>query len=264
MDVRDLVTQHYGGGNLSAAILHALGQHGVDTDHLAPEDLTAVDQLHAGGAAATRRVLDRLSLVPGTRLLDVGCGVGGVGRMAAARGAEVTGVDLTPEFVDVARALSERVGLAERTTFLATAGESLPFGDGAFEAAVMVHVGMNVPDKEVVFAEVHRVLEPGAQFALYEQVRTGRGELTYPLPWAEDERSSFVETEADYRRHLEAAGFSVEGVEDVTAETRRPAPPGTLTPSVVFGAAFAERIGNNVRATDAGILSALVLVARAR
>ncbi len=264
MDVRDLVTRHYGGGNLSAAILHALGEHGVDTDHLVADDLTAVDQLHAGGAAATRHLLDRLALEPGTRLLDVGCGVGGASRMAADRGAEVTGVDLTPEFVDVARALTERVGLAERVLFLATAGESLPFADAAFGAAMMVHVGMNVPDKQAVFAEVHRVLEPGARFALYEQVRTGPGALTYPLPWAEDERSSFVETADDYRRHLEAAGFAVEDVEDVTADTLRPPPAGALTPAVVFGAVFAERVGNNVQATAAGTLSALVLVARAR
>src|SRR5690349_1620976 len=80
----------------------------------------------------------------------------------------------------------------------------------------MVHVGMNLPEKRAVFAEVHRVLRPGGRFALYEQVRTGDGELPYPLPWAEDERSSFVETVADYRAHLDAAGFVVEDAEDRT------------------------------------------------
>ena len=90
------------------------------------------------------------------------------------------------------------------------AGESTPLDDGSFDAAVMVHVGMNLPEKTAVFAEVHRLLRPGGGFALYEQVRTGEGNLPYPLPWAEDERSSFVETVADYRAHLEAAGFEVE------------------------------------------------------
>ena len=78
-----------------------------------------------------------------------------------------------------------------------------------------------------MFAEVHRVLRPGAGSPIYEQVRTGEGDLTYPLPWAEDERSSFVETVADYRAHLEAAGFEVEDEEDRTLHHSRAAAPGT-------------------------------------
>ena len=83
----------------------------------------------------------------------------------------------------------------------------------------MVDVGMNVPDKTAVFAEVHRVLRPGGRFALYEQVRTGEGELPYQLAWAQDDRSSFVESVADYRAGLEAAGFEVEVEEDRTPAT---------------------------------------------
>ena len=93
----------------------------------------------------------------------------------------------------------------------------------------MVHVGMNIPDKQAVFAEVHRVLAPGGRFAIYEQMRTADGDLPYPLPWAEDERSSFVETPEDYTRHLEAAGFTVEEVEDRTASTLGPPPTGPVT-----------------------------------
>src|SRR3954454_21077400 len=206
MDVRDLVTQHYTAANLSETILKALAEHDVDVDDLGPADLFAVDQLHVGGAAATGYVLEKLGVGPGVRLLDVGCGIGGVARMAAMSGAEVTGIDLTPEFVETATALTERVGLDGRAQFLTTPGESLPLEDGSFDAAVMVHVGMNIPDKQAVFAEVRRVLTDGGRFAVYEQMRTGEGELPYPLPWAEDERSSFVETVNDYARHLEAAG----------------------------------------------------------
>ena len=41
-------------------------------------------------------------------------------------GAAVTGIDLTPEFIETARVLSDRVGLADRLEFLSTAGESPP------------------------------------------------------------------------------------------------------------------------------------------
>lgn len=263
MDVRDLVARHYGAGDLTGTIVKALAGAGLDTDALGPADLFAVDQLHAGGPASTKHALDRIEIGPGVRLLDVGSGIGGASRMAAMSGAEVTGIDLSPDFVDTATRLTELVGLEDRATYLTTPGESLPLEGGSFDAAVMVHVGMNIPDKQAVFAEVHRVLVPGGRFAVYEQMRTSEGDLTYPLPWADDERSSFVETAEDYSRHLEAAGFTVEEVEDVTASTLGPPPPGALTPAVVFGQPFIERIGNNVAATKAGLLGAILILARA-
>jgi ubiquinone/menaquinone biosynthesis C-methylase UbiE len=263
MNVRELITDHYGLGNLTSAVMTALADAGVDVEHLAPTDLFAVDQLHAGGVAATQHTLDRLDLKPGTRLLDVGCGIGGPSRLGATYDAHVTGIDLTPEFIDTATDLTAKVGLSDRARFVTTAGESLPFEDASFDVAVMIHVGMNIPDKQTVFSEVHRVLTPGARFAIYDQMRVDDGDLTYPLPWAEDERSSFVESAEDYSAALEAAGFTVEEVEDRTAATLGPPPGGPLSPMAVFGGAFAVRIGNNVSATRAGLLGANLVLARA-
>jgi MPBQ/MSBQ methyltransferase len=263
MDVRELVSGHYGSEDLSGAILRALAEAGTDVDALGPADLFPLDQLHAGGPVATGHLLDRMEVSAGVRLLDVGCGIGGGSRMAAMAGAEVTGVDLTAEFVETAIALTERVGLGDRATFLTTAAEELPFEDDSFDAAMLVHVGMNVPDKTALFAEVHRVLVPGGVFGLYEQVRAADGDLTYPLPWAEDARSSFVESVEDYRRHLADAGFTDSGFEDRTASTAVPPPPGPVSNAVVFGPAFVERIGNNIAATKAGLLKAVVVLATA-
>jgi MPBQ/MSBQ methyltransferase len=263
MDVRDLVTSHYSGSNLSEIILHALAEHDIDIDELGPADLFALDQLHAGGAPATKHLLDRLEVGPGASVLDVGCGIGGASRMAAMAGAEVTGIDLTPDFVDAATTLTDRVGLGDRATFLTTPGEALPLDDGSFDVALMVHVGMNIPDKQAVFAEVHRVLAPGGRFGIYEQMRTGDGDLPYPLPWAEDERSSFVERADDYTRQLEAVGFTIVDVEDRTSSAVGGPPPGAVSNAVVFGPGFMQRIGNNIAATKAGLLAAMVVVARA-
>jgi ubiquinone/menaquinone biosynthesis C-methylase UbiE len=263
MDVRDLVRQHYGAGDLSEGILVALAEAGTDVEHLTAPDVYPVDQLHAGGVAATAHLLERLGVGPGMRVLDVGCGIGGPSRLAASYGAQVTGIDLTPAFVEAATTLTARVGLGDRATFVSTPGETLPFDDGSFDAAFMVHVGMNIPVKQDVFTEVHRVLVPGGRFALFEQMHTGRGDVTYPMPWAEDERSSFVESVEDYRTQLEAAGFSVEDVEDRTESTLGPPPAGPLSPMTVFGPVFAERIRNNVAATRAGLLGAVLVVARA-
>ena len=263
VDVRELVKDHYSPGHLTDAILATLSEAGIDVDALTAGDLFAVDQLHAGGARATRHLLDQLAPDTRSHLLDVGCGIGGPSRMAATDGSRVTGIDLSQEFVDTATDLTARAGLGDMATFLATAGESLPFDDGTFDGAFMVHVGMNIPDKRAVLAEVRRVLEPGARFVLFEQMRTGDGELPYPLPWAVDERSSFVEGVAAYTTALESAHFTIEAVEDRTASTLGPPPTGALSPAMVFGEAFVQRVDNNVAATRAGTLGAILMVARA-
>ena len=68
---------------------------------------------------------------------------------------------------------------------------------------------MNIQDKAKLFAEVRRVLKPGAVFGIYDVMREGDGDLAFPVPWASTPETSFVAGAADYRRLLEAAGFAV-------------------------------------------------------
>ena len=271
MDVADLVRGHYGGVDLHAGILAGLTAAGVDADRLTVDDLSAVDQLHAGFSGATRHLLGHLDLRPDTRLLDVGCGIGGPARLAAAEfGCRVTGVDLSPDFVATARSLTTLVSLTDRVDFRVASGEDLGVDDASFDAAMMVHVGMNIPDKAAVFTDVRRALRDGGTFAVFEQMRVGDGDLPYPLPWAEDDRSSFVASPAEYARDLGSAGFSVIVTEDRTAETSGPpGPPGppdgspSLSPMAVFGPEFGRRIGNNIAATRAGLLAPVLILAEA-
>jgi MPBQ/MSBQ methyltransferase len=266
MDAERVVREQYSGDGLEAVVLGALRRVGVDVDALRVEDLAGLDQLHAGFVPATEHMLDALDLTAATRLLDVGSGVGGPARLAAARhGCRVTGIDLSPDFVDLARTLTERVGLSDRVTFDVGSATSLPYDDASFSRAMLNHVGMNIAEKDRVFAGVRRVLEPDGVFGVYEQMRVGDGDLTYPLPWAEDETSSFVETRERYAELLRAAGFRIERAEDRTAAVAAAGPPpaGALTPGDLFGPGFAQRIGNNLAATAAGILAPVLIVARA-
>jgi ubiquinone/menaquinone biosynthesis C-methylase UbiE len=48
----------------------------------------------------------------------------------------------------------------------------------------MMHVGMNIEDKDGLFAEIYRVLRPGAAFGVYDVMRQKDGGLAYPVPWA--------------------------------------------------------------------------------
>ena len=265
MDIQDLVRQHYGDADLGERILDGLREAGVDTDQLTVDDLGGLDQLHAGSLPATRYLLERLELDDQTRLLDVGCGIGGASRVAAANyRCPVVGIDLSPDFIRVGRQLTEQVGLAGLVDLRVASGDRIDLADASLDRAMIIHVGMNIPDKPAVFAEVRRVLKPGAIFGVYEQMQVGDGEPPYPLPWAEDERSSFVETAETYALALQSTGFVVEHTEDRRAATAGPpGPEPRLSPAAVFGPSFAERIANNIAATRAGILVPTVMIARA-
>ena len=120
--------------------------------------------------------------------------------MAEVFGCSVVGIDVTPDFVNVANALTARVGLAEKVTFQEASALDLPFEDASFDAAVLLHVGMNIADKGRLFSEVRRVLRPGSRFGVYEVMRLQAGEIPMPMPWAETGDVSFVETPETYAR----------------------------------------------------------------
>src|SRR4029077_11830508 len=105
-------------------------------------------------------------LQPGMQLLDVGCGVGGPARYFAEHGCQVTGIDLTEEFIRVATSLTRLVRLADKASFRQGSALAMPFDSTAFDGAYVIHVGMNIQDKTGLFREVARVLKPGARFAI--------------------------------------------------------------------------------------------------
>lgn len=266
MDTESVVRAYYRRDDLKDIVLAALARIGADVDDLGVDDLSGLDHLHAGGGASTDHVLDALGVDAGTTLLDVGSGVGGPARRAAARhGCRVTGIDLSPDFVEVARTLTARVGLSDLVQFEVGSALDMPFADASFDRATLIHVGMNIADKAGLFVEVRRVLRADGRFAVYEQMRVGAGELSFPMPWADDERSSFVEHRDEYARLLTAAGFVVEQQDDLLPLVASAAPPpaGALTPAALFGPGFDERVANNVAATFAGVLRPVLIIARA-
>ena len=204
------VARHYTHGALEDAILGGLAALGQAAAADAVEQLAAVDEFHIGGREATAEIADRLRLQPGLRVLDVGCGIGGAARFLASRyGCRVTGIDLTAEYVDVGNRLNGRLGLADRIDLRVASATEMPFEDASFDRAVLLHVGMNIPDKRGLFAEIQRVLAPGGILAAYDVMRTGAGALLYPVPWARTEATSFVEAPGEYRSAIEAAGLAI-------------------------------------------------------
>jgi SAM-dependent methyltransferase len=107
-------------------------------------------------------------LHPGEQVLDLGSGAGTDSLVAAQMvGPEgrVTGIDMTPEMVERARASAAEMGVAN-AEFVQGEAEVLPFADGSFDVVISNGVVDLIPDKDAVFAELWRVLRPGGRIQL--------------------------------------------------------------------------------------------------
>src|SRR5262245_48811222 len=106
----------------------------------------------------------RLGVAPGTRLLDVGCGAGQLALIAARAGAQVTGCDISTNWLDKARTRAAAEGL--EVTFEEGDAESLPYEDAQFDAVISLIGAMFAPRPERVAAELVRVCRPGGMIAM--------------------------------------------------------------------------------------------------
>ncbi len=202
------VSAHYTEDGLLQRILEALDKIGVSAASASPQDLKPVDEFHVGGISATTALIDQLELKSGMKVLDIGSGIGGTARFVAGKtGAHVTGVDLTAEYTSTATSLSKLVGMDDTTDFQTANALKLPFDDNSFDAALMLHVGMNIPDKSALMAEAARVLRPNCLFAIYDIMKVGVEPVSFPVPWSSIEQNSFLADLETYREASLQAGF---------------------------------------------------------
>lgn len=264
------VTAHYGAGGIGARILAALSEAGIDIDALTPDVLAPIDQFHTRGLESTIAQANLAAPTPDMNVLDVGCGVGGPARWLAAKyGCRVSGIDLTAEFIEVARMLTERCHLAHRVDFRQGDALDLPFREATFDLVWCQNASMNVADKARLYREIRRVLKPGARFTSSDMATGPSGAPTYPLPWAREPSISFLVPEAEMRRLVEAAGFRV-----VAWRNTAPAPgttpasslqarAGKLGIPLIAGDDFAQRSTNSSRGVAEGRLVNLMMLAEA-
>jgi len=120
--------------------------------------------------------VDHALLKPGEKVLDVGCGTGGVtipAKLRVGKTGEAAGIDPAPEMITVARQKAGRAGL--EIDFRLGVIESLPFPDGAFDAVTSSLMMHHLPEQLQVkgLAEIRRVLKPGGRLLIADMTRPG-------------------------------------------------------------------------------------------
>jgi ubiquinone/menaquinone biosynthesis C-methylase UbiE len=268
------VADHYTHGSLLEQIRRGVELIGKTTDTVTVEELAPADEFHIGGRTASEDFTGQLGLEPQHRVLDIGCGIGGTSRFVADRfGCRVSGIDLTPEFIETGRELCNWVGLGDRVELHQGNALDMPFADASFDAAIMLHVGMNIADKEGLFAEVFRLLRPGTIFGVYDVMLSGEEPLTYPVPWSSVQETSSLASPEQYIAALEQAGFSIHARRDrrdfaaeFFAETRRRIEAAGGTPAlgvhIAMGESAPVKISNMIENIAAGRVAPVEIIAR--
>ena len=179
------------------------------------------------------RLLDRLPLAAGSRVLDVACGTGIVARIAAERlgaGSRVVGVDRTPAMLAVARAVAPAIDWREGDA------ARLPVGEDERFDAVTCHQGLQFfPDRPAAMREMRRALVPGGRAAIAVWRSRAENGAWNDLDLAaerfvgpfDDVRHGFADADA-LARLLTDAGFADVEVVPTALETRFEVEPSVL------------------------------------
>lgn len=255
----DQVAAHYGGGSsLAEMIAKSLQSAGKDLDKLKTADLAIIDEFHIRGRTATFELANQMMLGEDQRVLDIGSGLGGPARTIAEEfGCHVTGLDLTQAFCDTAAVLSGWVNLSDRVVFQQGDATKLPFSDNQFDAAMTIHVAMNIAAKDKMYGEARRVVKPAGIFAVYDVLQGEGGDVLFPVPWARDASISHLVTPDEMETLLSNAGFRILDIHDSTEESQRwfeamtarmvQSGPPPVTFQLFLGGDFPEMARNQVR-----------------
>ena len=183
--------------------------------HFAP--LSPRESLEESQIKHQRSIIESLALEPGMAVIDVGCGVGGpMRRVVREAGVRVLGVNINEQQLERAKALHAEAGIGDMVDYLAASFMDMSaIADETFDRGYAIESTCHAPDKVGAFAEIHRVLKPGALFWGQEMCLTdvfdpedGRHQTIK----AELQRGialNEIATTGEVDQALEAAGFEI-------------------------------------------------------
>lgn len=205
--------------NLENKIYNALEKSGLDINRLRPKDLVSLDHLFTGDRDAFGVLLEKARIDAGAEILDAGCGIGSLSRILAQEsGHIVTGVDPTGQLIRIAKSLTEQTMLSDQVYFHHGTLMNLPFRDDSFDAIFCRHLLTDIRNKQELFDEFFRVLKGDGKLLLREVVKGEEAPLHYPVPWADKEAASFIESWETIENLLTRTGFEKCFIQDVTPQ----------------------------------------------
>jgi ubiquinone/menaquinone biosynthesis C-methylase UbiE len=213
------VVEHYSPHGLVKMLQSALAQSGLQNSIVPVEKLAMLDQFHVLGFQATVELAALCNISPQTKVLDIGSGLGGASRYLAKNfGCHVTGIDLSPEFVEASRYLTRRTGLEANAKFEVADAINMPFENETFDLAWTQHVAMNIEDRSALYAEIRRILKLDGRLAIFDIVKGKNDEIVFPMPWAATKATSFLLGFEEMQKVLLEAHFEIIHWKDKTAE----------------------------------------------
>ena len=199
--------------------------------HFAP--LSPHESLEDSKVRHQRLMIDKLEMREGMTVIDIGCGIGGpMRRVAREAGVRVVGLNNNEIQLDKAKSLNAEAGVGHMVDYLACSFMDMSaVADGTFDRGYAIESTCHAPDKAGAFAEIYRVLKPGALFWGQEMCMTDefdpgdrrhraiKRELMHGIALKE------IATMGEVNLALEAAGFQVIEGRDRAVEGNGPTTP---------------------------------------
>lgn len=180
------------------------------------ERIFGADFLSSGGGETTTAICASLNIQPGTRVLDVGSGLGGSAfHMCRTYGAIVTGVDTLPQMITLSTQRAANYGL-DSVKFVEGDILELDLPEASFDLVYSRDAFLYIEDKLALFSKLHRLLAPGGQLFVSDYGH-GSGPLSSEFVDYGNSAGYFLEEPAAYGVILEKAGFRDVRAEDATA-----------------------------------------------
>lgn len=184
------------------------------------------EEFYASLARHEHYLASQMSLRPGMRVLDVGCGVGGPARQIALfADVQIVGVNNNPFQVGRARRYTQQMGLQGQVEFVTGDFMELvkQFGENSFDAVYAIEATVHAPTWEGVYGEIFKVLKPGGLFGVYEWCMTDAWDPSIPEHKALAHQMELGNGIPEMRPMkmardaLKTVGFEIEHEEDLAA-----------------------------------------------